>query len=72
MTDSTINDNGVGVFAGGAAGVIVALNHDTIARNATNDIQQMAPAVVRNFGSNALTGNGAGDVSGSLVAVTPG
>ena len=70
MSDSTVNDNDVGVYASGSL-VFVGLNHDTIARNATNDIQQISSAVVRRFGNNALTGNASGDVSGSLTPVSP-
>jgi hypothetical protein len=70
VSDSTVNDNDVGVYASGSS-VFVGLNHDTIARNGTNDIQQMSSAVVRTFGNNALTGNASGDVSGSLTSVSP-
>jgi len=70
VADSAINDNNQPGVHADSAGVIVGLNHNTIARNATSDIQQVAPAVVRTFQNNALTGSGAGDVSGALVAVT--
>jgi len=72
VSQSAINDNGsVGVSVSGGSGVVVGLSNNTIARNGDNDLQQVAPAVVRTFGNNALTGNGSGDVSGSLVTVMP-
>ncbi len=64
---SAVNDNGApGVYAAG--GATVALNNNNIARNAVNDIERIAPAVVRTFVNNALSGN-ASDVSGALVNV---
>jgi len=68
---SAVNDNGaVGVYAAGSSGVIVALNNNNIARNGVNDIERIAPAVVRTFSNNALTGLGS-DVSGSLTGASP-
>jgi hypothetical protein len=68
---SAIDDNAsTGVDVEGVASVVVGLNHSTIARNGTHDIVQGSTTIVRTFGNNALTGDGASDVSGSLSPVT--
>ena len=67
---SAVDQNGaVGVYAAGSAGVVVSLNDNMIAHNAVNDIQQLAPATVLTFSTNALTGGGS-DVSGSLTGAS--
>jgi hypothetical protein len=67
---SAADQNGsVGVYASGGAGVVVGINDNSIARNGVNDIQQFSPAIVRTFGTNALSGF-ASDVSGSLTGAS--
>jgi len=47
----------------------VALDDNNIAKNGVNDVEQIAPAVVRTFGNNALSGLGS-DVSGTLTGAS--
>jgi hypothetical protein len=46
-----------------------AVSRSTLARNYTFDVRQLAGAVLRSHGNNALSGDGPGNVSGTITQV---
>jgi hypothetical protein len=69
LTRSVASRNGgVGFYAAGST-VTASVSGSTLARNYTYDLRQGNGAVLRSHGNNALSGDGPGNVSGTITPI---
>jgi hypothetical protein len=69
LSRSVASPNGGVGFALAGATVTASVNSSTLARNYTFDLQQGSGAVLRSHGNNALSGDGPGNVSGTITQI---